>query len=122
MQTTEIPATEPQTVQVNKDKTLAMLAHLGGIVLGFIPSLIIYLMKKDDRSAQFVTTQAREALNFQITIAIAMAISTVLIIVLIGTLFILLIWLADVILCIIAALRTSNGDNYRYPFALRLIK
>ncbi len=122
MQTTEIPATEPQTVQVNNDKTLAMLAHLGGIVLGFIPSLIIYLMKKDDRSAQFVTTQAREALNFQITIAIAMAISTVLIIVLIGTLFILLIWLADVILCIIAALRTSNGDNYRYPFALRLIK
>lgn len=47
MQTTDIPATERGTDQVNNDKTLAILAHLGGIVLGFIPSLIIYLMKKD---------------------------------------------------------------------------
>lgn len=114
--------TEQQDIQVNNDKNLAMFAHLGGVVFGFIPALIIYLMKKDDRSAQYVTTQAKEALNFQITVGIGMLISTVLIVILIGAMLIMLIWLFDIVFCIIAAVRTSNGENYRYPFVLRLIK
>lgn len=114
--------TNPQAEEINNDKTLAMVAHLGGILFGFIPSLIIYLLKKDERSAQYVTVQAKEALNFQITVAIAMFVSSLLLIILIGALLIFAVWLANIIFCIIAAVKTSNGENYRYPFILRLIK
>jgi len=122
MQSTKTIQIDQQTTEANHDTTLAMLAHLGGILFGFIPSLIIYLIKKDDKSAQFVTNQSKEALNFQITIAIAFVVSALLILILIGILLIWVIWFADIIFCIIAAVRSSNGDNYRYPITLRLIK
>ncbi len=121
MQTTDILEGKPIR-ESNNDTTLAMLAHLGGIFLGFVPALIIYLLKKDDRKSQYVTVQSKEALNFQITVAISMCVSSLLIILLIGLLFIFLIWISDVVFCIIAAVKTAGGDNYRYPITYRLIK
>lgn len=121
METTDILEGKPIR-ESNNDTTLAMLAHVGGIFLGFVPALIIYLLKKDDRKSQYVTVQSKEALNFQITVAIAMCVSSMLIILLIGVLFIFLIWISDVVFCIIAAIKTAGGDNYRYPITCRLIK
>ena len=104
------------------DRTMAMIGHLSGIVAGFIGPLIIWLINKDDSSKSFVTDQAKEALNFQITITIAMLICIVLMIVIIGGLLAPIVGLLNVIFCIIAAVKANNGEAYRYPFALRLIK
>ena len=52
-----------------EDKTLALLTHLSGIVLSFIVPLVIWLINKDKADKPFLTDQAKEALNFQITIA-----------------------------------------------------
>jgi uncharacterized Tic20 family protein len=60
----------------------AMLAHLGGILLGIIAPLIVWAMYKD--RDQFVKDQSVEALNFQITIAIAVVVSMVLTVVIVG--------------------------------------
>lgn len=79
-------------------------------------------MKKDDKGALFTTTQAKEALNFQITVALALIISSILIFVLIGILLIWVVWLADIIFCVMAAIKASKGENYHYPVCLRLIK
>src|SRR5689334_1430002 len=50
------------------DKTMAMLSHLLGIVLGFVGPLIIWLIKKDQ--SPFVDDQGKESLNFQIMLVI----------------------------------------------------
>ena len=66
--------------------------------------------------------QSKEALNFQITVFIAIVISWILAFVLIGLLLMPLVGIANLVLCIIAGIKANNGEAYRYPFALRLIK
>ena len=101
------------------DKNIVVLTHLGGILFSFLPGLIVWLLKKDDNA--YIGENAREALNFQITLMIAYFISWILAFILIGFVLIWLLWLANIILCIMAAVATSKGESYRYPLALRLI-
>jgi uncharacterized protein len=94
-------------------------AHLGGI-LGFLPSLIIWLVLKDRGS--FTDTEAKEALNFQITLIFGYVISAILIVVFIGAILSWAVWIVGVVFSIIAFLQAKDGKHYRYPFAIRLIK
>ena len=103
-------------------RTMALLAHILGLFTGFIGALIIWLVNKDDASKSFVTDQAKEALNFQITLIIAAFVSGLLTLVLIGFLLLAVIGIANLVLCILAAVKANNGEAYRYPFAIRLIK
>ncbi len=106
------------------DRTMAMLTHLSGILLGFIVPLIIWLVNKDNPSKGFLNDQSREALNFQITVLIAMIASWILAVVTLGLLFFVpvIVAIVNLVLCIIAGLKAKDGIAYRYPFALRLIK
>lgn len=103
----------------NDEKNIATITHLGGILFSFIPALVVWVIKKDDSS--YITAQAKEALNFQITVLIAQFIAGILAFILIGFVLMGIIWLANIVLCIIAAISSSKGDAYRYPFTLRLI-
>jgi len=102
------------------DRNLAMLAHLLGIVTGFVGALIIWLIKKDQSA--FVDEQGKEALNFQITMLIAFVGAWILMFVLIGALLMPLLLLANLVFCILAAVAVSKGESYRYPVAIRLLK
>ena len=104
----------------NDDRNLAMLAHLLGIVSGFVGALIIWLIKKDQ--SPFVDEQGKEALNFQITMMIAIVGSWILMFVLIGMLLMPLLLIANLVFCILAAVAVSRGEHYKYPFAIRLLK
>ena len=113
----------PTTGEAPQDqRTMSLLAHLLGIVTGPIGALIIWLVSRDDASKGFVVDQSKEALNFQITVFIAIVISWILAFVLIGLLLMPLVGIANLVLCIIAGIKANNGEAYRYPFALRLIK
>ena len=112
-----------------EDNQWASFAHLGGII-GPLPSLIIWLIFKDRGS--FTNVEAKEALNFQITtvighIAIAI-LNGILIAVtlgfwgLISWLFPLALWVLTIIFCVQGFIKAKDGNSYRYPFALRLIK
>lgn len=101
------------------DKNIAVLTHLGGIFFGLIPALVVWLLKKDDSA--FVGAQAREALNFQITVMLGYMAAWVLAWILVGLALLPLIYVGNLVLCIIAAVKVSQGTDYRYPFALRLI-
>jgi uncharacterized Tic20 family protein len=101
---------------------MAMLAHVLGIFTGFIAALVIWLINKDKADQAFVVGQSKEALNFQITMAIAFFASGVLTVVLIGLLLMPVLLIANLILCIMAGMKANEGVEYRYPFALRLIK
>ncbi|GAA1756633.1 DUF4870 domain-containing protein [Agromyces humatus] len=109
----------PTRLSHEQDVQWGSFAHLGG-VLGFLPSLIIWLVFKDRGS--FTDTEAKEALNFQITIAFGYILSFILLFVFIGALLWWAFWIVSVVFSIIAFLRAKDGNHYRYPFAIRLIK
>jgi len=111
----------PAATVTTDDRNFAMLTHLSCIVFGFIVPLIMWLVHKDKPERAFVTDQAKEALNFQITLMIIYFISGVLTIILIGFLTMFVAWVAALVLCIIAALKAKEGEAYRYPLTLRLI-
>ena len=69
----------------------------------------------------FAAEQAKEALNFQITVFVAGLIAAVMCLVLIGFVLLGILIVVDVILMIVAAVKASEGVSYRYPFNLRLI-
>lgn len=116
----------------------AMFAHLsallGGLVTSgwagsigfFIGPLVIWMMKKD--TMPFVGDQAKEALNFAITVSIACFVLLMLTILSLGigalltVPLMMIIGVTALILIIIAAVKANEGVAYRYPIALRLVK
>ena len=112
----------PGGVASQEDRTLALLTHLSGIILSFIVPLVLWLINKDKPGKEFLNDQAKEALNFQITVVIAWVIAIVLSAIAIGFLLNPVIWIGNLILCILAGVKANEGVAYRYPFALRLIK
>ena len=116
------------TPQVSKDEqNWAMICHLSALAGFLIPfgnivgPLIVWLIKRGEMP--MVDVHGKEALNFQITVSIAMVICIVLMLVLIGFLLAFIVGLGALVLTVMAAVKVSNGDyGYRYPFALRLLK
>ena len=88
-------------------------------IFSLVGALVIWLIKKDDSA--YVGSQALEALNFQITIAIGWIVAMILSVILIGVLLFPVLFIVNLIFCILAAMAASRGENYRYPFAIRLI-
>ncbi|MGN6729993.1 MAG: DUF4870 domain-containing protein [Rhodanobacteraceae bacterium] len=115
------PPPAPTAGSNSDDRNVALITHLSGIILGFIVPLIVWLMHKDRSDKAYLNGQAKEALNFQITILIGYVICWILAFILIGALLLPLLWILNLVFCILAAVAVSKGENYRYPFALRLI-
>ena len=130
--------TIPVAIPSAEEKQWAMFAHLsalaGGLVTSgwagsigfFIGPLIIWSMKKD--TMPFVGDQAKEALNFAITVSLACFVLLLLTILSLGIgalltipLF-MLIGIATLVFIIIAAIKANEGVAYRYPVSLRLVK
>ena len=103
-------------------RTMALAAHLLGIFTGFIGALIIWLINKDDAGKGFVTDQSKEARSYQNAVGSAVRVCMNLGIVIIGAILMPIVYVANLVLCIIAAVKANNGETYRYPFTLRLIK
>ncbi|MBI2381963.1 MAG: DUF4870 domain-containing protein [Gammaproteobacteria bacterium] len=102
-----------------EEKTLGMLSHLLAIFFGFLAPLIIWIVKKDEST--YVAEQAKEALNFQITVFIGFVGCFILSFVLIGMLLMPVLAIYNVVMLIIGTIKANEGKSYRYPFTLRLI-
>jgi uncharacterized Tic20 family protein len=101
----------------------AHLAALAGLVVPFgsvIGPLVIWLIKKD--TMPFVNQQGKEALNFNITVAIAAIVCAILIFVLIGMILLPVLAIVWLIFVIVATINASNGVAYRYPLTIRFIQ
>ncbi len=121
----ENPQTNPQAAK--DEQNWAMICHLSALAGFIIPfgnvigPLVVWQMKKD--TMPLVDQHGKEALNFQITVAIAAIISMVLMLVIIGIFLLMVVALGGLVMTIIAGVKVANGElNYKYPFALRLIK
>jgi uncharacterized protein len=114
-----VPAAAPATSGVQDEKTLAVLAQVLAIFTGFLGPLVIYLVARTDQP--FAKHHAAEALNFQITVTIAVFVSAILIIVLVGLLLLPVVVIGALVLEIMASLAASRGEWYRFPVNLRLV-
>ena len=128
----------PPALASAQERQWAMFAHLsvllGGIVTSgwagsigfFIGPLVIWLLKRD--TMPFVADQAKEALNFAITVSLACLALLVLTVLTLGIGALVtvpafaIIGITAFLLVIIAAIKANEGVAYRYPFALRLVK
>lgn len=113
------------------ERDWAMAAHLSALVgllgngVGFVLGpLVVWLWKKDEY--RFVNEQGLEALNFQLTMLIALLASFVLSLTIIGLVvaipLMFLVIVFAVVFPITAAANAKRGVHYRYPFSMRLIK
>lgn len=126
--TTDPTALENQDLGVSADAKLwGMFCHLAALsgYIGvpcahLVGPLIVWQLKKNEHP--FCDEQGKEALNFQITMTLAMLLCVPLFLVFIGFILIGILAIADLILTIIAGIKANNGVHYRYPFTIRFIK
>ncbi|WP_460907550.1 DUF4870 domain-containing protein [Spirosoma areae] len=111
----------------NSDERLwAMLAHLSAltglftVVGSLVGPLIVWQIQKE--KSAYVDYHGKEAVNFQITMALAFAASFLLMLLLIGFVLIWIVGAVWFVFTIIAAIKANNGEYYRYPLTFRFIK
>lgn len=118
------PPLAPPSHQLNpyEDKQWGTFAHLGGVT-GFIPALVIYLNFKD--RGRFARQESAEALNFQLSVVavyiICMIFSLLPFIGLLFSLAMMGLWVANIVLSILAGMAANKGEPYRYPLPFRFI-
>ena len=96
---------------------LGVFLHFPGHV---IPPLIVWLLKRDESPE--IDAHGKEALNFQISMLIYNAIAAVFCLVLIGFVILPVLWILNAVFVIIAAIKASDGELYRYPLTIRFIQ
>jgi uncharacterized Tic20 family protein len=108
-----------------EERMWAMIAHFSaysGHIIPFghiIGPMIIWLLKKDQ--FPFVADQGKEALNAQISFTIYFIAAGILCYFCIGFFVLPVVWLADIILVVIAGIKANEGIKYRYPAIFRLV-
>ncbi len=119
-----LPVTAPVAPNV---RTVAAFCHASALLGVFIhfpghllPPLLVWLLKRDESPE--LDAHGKEAVNFQISMLIYNAIAAVFCLVLVGFVFLAVLWVLNAILCIIAAIKASDGEFYRYPMTIRFIQ
>ena len=126
----------PSGMSPSDERTWAMLAHLGALLvtlvtglLGFVVPLII--MSSKGNVSRFVRQHAVASLNFQLTVLLVSLVGGILGVVFsVVTLgFGVLLFLPAaaaygifvLVVMIIASVRANNGEDYRYPLSFRFV-
>jgi hypothetical protein len=120
------PATSGST-PTETERTWGMLAHLSalaGLALPLIGNVLgplaVWLTRRDE--SEFVAGHAKEALNFNIAVLLGAIACMLLALVFIGFLLGTALFIYWLVMTLVAAIRASEGQTYRYPFSLRLVK
>lgn len=113
------PYQQSQPLSPADEKLWATLIHIGGIIFGFLPALIGYLVLKD--KGPFIRGHSATALNFQITLLIAYVVGTILTFIIIGVFILAAAWVCAIVFGIIAAVKANQGQPYVYPIAIKFV-
>ena len=115
-----------ETSTAGNVRTWCVMCHLSALAGFVIPGaghilgpLIVWLVKRGD-SAE-IDAHGKEALNFQISMLIYNVVAGILCLIVIGFVLLAVLHVLNVVFVIIASLRASEGQIYRYPLTLRLI-
>ena len=111
------PAQAP--VSPSDARMWSLFAHIGGLLTTFLVPLVIYLIYKD--RDPFIRRHAAQALNFQIIVAIAYFVSSLLVFVIIGLITYPLAVIGSVVFSILAAVAANKGEEYTYPMIPKMV-
>src|SRR5215472_14467082 len=117
----------PGAAPTENERTWGMLAHLAafaGLVAPLIGNIVVPLLiwhSWRERSP-YVGEQALESLNFNISVSLGAIVCGLLTLVFVGFLLGIALYVAWLALTLIAAIKSSEGTHYRYPFSLRMVK
>ena len=115
-----------KTVDAKQEKTWALFCHVSAFAMFVFPfgnilaPLSIWLIKKDEMP--LVDDQGKESLNFQISITIYLFAAGLLTLIIIGIPLLIAVGVFDIVMIIIAAIKANEGEKYRYPLTIRIIK
>lgn len=120
-----VPGQQHPQGLTNDELTWGGAAHWSALVASLLGGLsflgpLIVLLVKGNQSAH-VRREAVESLNFQISILIYGLVSAVLILAIIGIFLLIGVVIAWFVLTIIASVKVSQGQEYRYPFTIRMV-
>ncbi len=96
---------------------LGVLLHFPGHLLG---PLIVWLIKRGDSPE--INEHGKEALNFQISMLLYNLVAGVFCLILVGFVFLAILWVLNAIFVVIASIQASDGKFYRYPMTIRFIQ
>ena len=108
------------------ERTWSIVVHLSALCALFLPfghllgPLVVWLIKRGEMP--MVDRNGKEALNFQITVTLASFVCGLLTFIGIGLILLFVLLVADAVLVIMAAVKTSRGEAFSYPFTWRLIR
>ena len=105
------------TILCHASALLGVFLHFPGHVLG---PLIVWLAKRDESPE--LDAHGKEAVNFQLSMLLYTIISGVFCLVLIGFVFLAILWVLNAVFVIIASIKASDGKFYRYPMTIRFIQ
>ena len=120
---------QPQAVpQAPKDERLwVTLCHLAavsgyiGVPFGWIVGpLVVWLIKRNE--IPLVDRHGKNALNFQISMTLYGFACVPFIFVLIGIPLLLAVGILDIVCIIMASVKASNGEEFKYPLSIQFIK
>ena len=109
--------TRTWTVLCHASALLGLFFHFLGHIFG---PLIVWVVKR--RDSPEIDAHGKESLNFQLSMLIYDAVAAILCFVLIGIPILIVLWLLNTVLVIIASIKASEGQLYRYPLTIRFIK
>lgn len=110
----------PAPALTSDDRLWIVLAHLSVFLgVGLLVPLIIYLVKRPENPR--VAAQAREALNFHLSVLLYTMVCVPLVFIIVGIPMLLILGVTSLILAIVAAVKSSDGEDYRYPLTIRLV-
>ena len=111
---------QPTYVPTSEDRNWALLAHLSGLVasalgrFAFLGPLVVWLIKKDQ--SPFVADQAKETLNFQIAVTIALLVSIgIALATCIGAILLPIVGIGSLVFAIIAAMEPTKASITAIP-------
>ena len=118
------PAPALGQLSPSDERTWAGAAHWSAYVaslvgLSFLGPLVV--MVTQGNKSPFVRRHAVEALNFQLSLLIYAIVSAILILVLVGIFALIAVGLLWLIMPILATIKASNGEDYRYPLTIRMV-
>ena len=125
-QSNPLPPGVAPTISPAEERNWAVATHLAafsgyiGVPCGHILGpLIIWLIKKD--TSNFLDEVGKETVNYNISILIWFVICIPFCFILIGIPVLIGLMIMDIIVTIMAAVAASNGEQYKYPLAIKFI-
>jgi len=104
-------------IKTGGDPTMKILAHLIGLVTGFLGPLILLFIVKDNSDLAHCKT----ALNWQLTFMIYIVVSIILVFVFIGILLLFILPVVNIVFCVMGAVKAKEGILWQYPLTIPFV-